>query len=185
MIKTNEKFEIPEKLKNKPGKFIYFSLGSLSSFNVQLMKKSINYLSDSPHRFIISKGMLGDEYVLPDNCWSANYVPQTAVLKIVDLAIIHGGNNSLCETFNFGKPMIVMPLFGDQLDNALRVEDKGFGIRVNPFTCTKEELLDAIEKMLINKELHTKMETIAERCQHQSKSNEILKLIEQIMLKIK
>ena len=64
---------------------------------------------------------------------------------------------------------------------------------MNPFTCTKEELLDAIEKMLINKELHTKMEMIAEKCLCQSKSNKtilneiklILKLIEQIMLKIK
>ena len=81
----------------------------------------MNYLSDSPHRFIISKGTLGDEYVLPDNCLGDNYVPQTAVLKIVDLAIIHGGNNSLCETFNFGKPMIVMPLFGDHHDNAQKV----------------------------------------------------------------
>ena len=104
----------------------------------------IGFLSLSSHRFIVSKGSFGDEYELPDNFWGENFVLQTAVLKIADLAIIHGGNNSLCETFYYGKPMIVMPLSADQYDNAQRVHEKGFEIRMNPFTCTKEQLLDAI-----------------------------------------
>ena len=118
MIKPDEEFVVPVELKNKSGKLIYFSLGSVSSMNVELMKRLINYLSSSPHRFIVSKGVFGDEFQLPDNFWGDNFVPQTAVLKVVDLAIIHGGNNSLCEAFYYGKPMIVMPLFGDQPDNA-------------------------------------------------------------------
>ena len=183
MIKPDQEFVVPEKLKNKPGKLIYFSLGSLSSMNVELMKRLINYLSDSPHRFIISKGVFGDEYELPENFWGDNFVPQTAPLKIVDLAIIHGGNNSLCETFYYGKPMIIMPLFGDQPDNAQRVHEKGFGIRINPFTCSKEELLDAIETLLNNKELQNKMKSIAFRCERESKSNKIVELVEQVVSK--
>ena len=182
MIKPKEEFEIPEKLKNKPGKLIYFSLGSLSSVNVELMGKLINYLADSPHRFIVSKGMLGDEYDLPLNCWGANFVPQTAVLKVVDLAIIHGGNNSLCEAFYYGKPVIVMPIFADQPDNAQRADEKGLGVRINPFKCTKEELLGAIEKIANDNELHKKMKLISERCQKESKSNKIVELVEQVVV---
>ena len=185
VIKPKEEFQIPEKLKNKPGKLIYFSLGSLSSVNVELMKKLINYLSDSPHRFIVSKGMFGDEYDLPENCWGDNFVPQTAVLKVVDLAIIHGGNNSLCEAFYYGKPMIVMPIFADQPDNAQRVQEKGFGIRLNPFKCTKEELLDSIEKIANDNELHKKMKLIAERSERESKSNKIVEMIEQVVINAK
>ena len=183
MIKSKEEFVVPEKLKNLPGKLIYYSLGSLSSINIELMKRLIGFLSSSPHRFIVSKGAFGDKYELPDNFWGDNFVPQTAVLKVVDLAIIHGGNNSLCETFYYGKPMIFMPLFADQPDNAQRVHEKGFGIRMNPFTCSKEELLGAIETLLNNKELHNKMKLIAERCERESKSNQILELIQQVVSK--
>ena len=42
MIKSDEEFVVPEKLKNKSGKLIYFSLGSVGSMNVELMKRLIN-----------------------------------------------------------------------------------------------------------------------------------------------
>ena len=40
-------------------------------------------------------------------------VPQTKVLPKVDFIITDEGKNKVTEKFDFGKPMIVMPLFGD------------------------------------------------------------------------
>ena len=54
----HEVFEIPEKLRNKPGKLIYLSMGSFASAYSQMMKMLVDKLKDSPHRFIISKGKL-------------------------------------------------------------------------------------------------------------------------------
>jgi UDP:flavonoid glycosyltransferase YjiC (YdhE family) len=59
--------------------------------------------------------------------WGESYVPQTRVLSLVDSVITHGGNNTVTETFSFGKSM---PLFVDQFDNAQRIEEKGYGIRL-------------------------------------------------------
>lgn len=53
---SNEKFEIPEKLKNGPGKLIYFSMGTVGSSDVGLMRRLISILGKSPNRFIVSKG---------------------------------------------------------------------------------------------------------------------------------
>ena len=56
-IRSNEEnFEIPEKLAQKTGKFIFFSLNSLGSGNMDLMKRLLHLISDLPFRFIVSKG---------------------------------------------------------------------------------------------------------------------------------
>ena len=66
----------------------------------------------------------------------------------VDLVITHGGNNTTTECFHFGKPMVVLPLFWDQYDNAQRVHETGFGVRLPTYAFEDHELLDAVERML-------------------------------------
>ncbi|XP_054152672.1 uncharacterized UDP-glucosyltransferase YdhE-like [Oppia nitens] len=156
-------FELPEQLRDKPGKLIYFSLGSMGGTDVDNMKRLVGILAKSKHRFIVSKGPLGDEYDLPDNMWGQPSVAQVNVLPLVDLVITHGGNNTITETFSFGKPMIVMPLFGDQFDNAQRVQEKGFGIRLDAYKCSEEELLTAIESLIEDNILAEKMQKISQQ----------------------
>lgn len=62
-----EPYPVPEKLKNLPGKLIYFSLGSMASVYRPLMHKMLEILAKLPHRFIISTGMIGDEYAMAEN----------------------------------------------------------------------------------------------------------------------
>jgi len=49
-------FEIPEILKDLPGRLVYLSMGSLGSSDAELMKRLVAILGQSPHRFIVSKG---------------------------------------------------------------------------------------------------------------------------------
>lgn len=170
-------FEIPDQLKGKSGKLIYFSLGSMGAFDIQLMKRLIGILAKSPNRFIVSKGQLHDKYELSDNMWGEKTVTQLAVLPIVDLVITHGGTNTFTETLYFGKPMIVMPLFSDQYDNAQRIQETGYGLRYDPYTCTEEELLGGIESLLNDKTLGLKLKNISERIK---KSKSILNVVEKI-----
>ena len=51
-------------------------------------------------------------------------------MPLVDLVITHGGNNTTTEALHFGKPMVLLPLFWDQYDNAQRLDELGFGVRL-------------------------------------------------------
>ena len=175
---TQEDFNIPEQLKDKPGKLIYVSLGTVNK-DGQLLKRLIDIMAQLKHRFIVSKGPLGDSYELPSNMWGQQSLPQIQILPVVDLVITHGGNNTVCETFYFGKPMIVMPVSdNDQVDNAQRIDEKGFGIRLNPRTCTKEQVSDAIEKLLADKDLNERLINISKRIQTDNEIEEFSQLVE-------
>ncbi|CAG2166276.1 unnamed protein product [Oppiella nova] len=185
-LKRTEKgqpFDIPVSLRDRPGKLIYFSLGSMGSVDVKNMKRLVTILSKSKHRFIVSKGPKHAEYELPDNMWGAATVPQIQVLSLVDLVITHGGNNTTTETFSFGKPMIVMPLLADQWDNAQRVHEKGFGIRLDAYKCSESELLTAIDKLLNDKKLIENLKTISKRIQSDNSIAKLPELIEKLVNK--
>lgn len=96
---ADEHFELPQQLAGKPGKLVFFSMGSFGCTNLSLMTRLVDILAKSPHRFIVSKGPL--EYDLPgENLWGQKFLPQTAILPMVDLVITHGGNNSVSTTDN-------------------------------------------------------------------------------------
>lgn len=82
---SGTEFVVPEKLEKLPGKLIYLSMGSMGSADVPLMERLVELLQDAPHRFIISTGMLGDDYKLADNMWGEKMLPQIKVLEKVDL----------------------------------------------------------------------------------------------------
>ena len=159
---TDAQFSVPEQLADRPADsaLIYLSLGSLGSADVDLMRRLVSVLGDTPHRYIVSKGPQHAEFDLAPNMWGAEFVPQTRIIPLVDLVITHGGNNTTTESFHFGKPMIVLPLFWDQYDNAQRVDETGFGVRLATYAFRDEELRGAIERLLANRELRARMTSI-------------------------
>ncbi|NP_001310104.1 uncharacterized UDP-glucosyltransferase YjiC-like isoform X1 [Tetranychus urticae] len=176
---VDTEFVIPEKLQDKPGKLIYFSLGTLASADITMMKKLIAILAKSPHRFIVSKGSRGDRLELADNMWGENYVNQIKIIEKVDLVITHGGNNTFMETLYYGKPMIVIPYFYDQYDNAQRVVEKNIGFRINPYEIEEEPLLDCIEKAIGDHELKNRIKAISQNMRNSNSLTEAIKVIEQ------
>jgi UDP:flavonoid glycosyltransferase YjiC (YdhE family) len=127
------------------------------------MRRLVEILGAMPHRFIVSKGPQADLYDLADNMVGAEFVPQRALLPNVDLVITHGGNNTVTECFHDGRPMILLPLFWDQYDNAQRVHETGFGVRLPTYTFEPAEMSAAIDRLLADRALHARLAQISTR----------------------
>ncbi len=162
---TDAAFALPEPLAGGDGALIYFSLGSLGSADVPLMRRVIDCLAATPHRYIVSKGPLHAEIELPDNMWGAEFLPQTSIIPLADLVITHGGNNTTTECLHFGKPMIVLPLFWDQHDNAQRMAELGLGCRLDTYRFTDEEMHAAIAGLLSDETLGARLARSAAQIQ--------------------
>jgi MGT family glycosyltransferase len=162
------------------GRLVYLSLGSLGSADVELMKQLVSELADAPHRFVVSKGPQHTEFELADNMTGAEFLPQAKILPHVDAVITHGGNNTTTESFFFGKPMVVLPLFWDQYDNAQRVDELGFGARLPTYAHDGEHLRGALERLLDDEALHARMAEIAKRLQSVPGTEKAAGLIERV-----
>lgn len=159
---TDDAFEVPAGL-GRDGRLLYLSLGSLGSADVELMQRLIDVLGATDHRVIVSMGPQHELLKLADNMVGAEFLPQTSILPQVDLVITHGGNNTVTECFRFGRPMIVLPLFWDQYDNAQRVDELGFGVRLPTYAFDDAELTGAIDRLLADEGLHARLAGISAR----------------------
>jgi MGT family glycosyltransferase len=153
--------ELPE----GEGPLVYLSLGSLGSADVELMQRLVDLLAAGGYRAIVSKGPQHDQIELRDGQVGAELVPQPALLPLVDAVITHGGNNTVTECLHVGKPMVLLPLFWDQYDNAQRMHELGLGVRLPTFTFEDGELGAAIDGLVADDALTERLKGISRRLQ--------------------
>ena len=144
---TDLDYELPAAAQRRPAgsSLIYLSLGTLGCADTVLMQRLLDALSRTRHYYIVSTGSSGEQLKLSESMIGQPSLPQTKVIPLVDLVITHGGNNTVTDSLHFGKPMLLFPILWDQHDNAQRMQDMGFGVRINTYRFTDEELLTALE----------------------------------------
>ena len=159
----DDPWELPAHLRDGDGALIYLSLGSLGSADVGLMQRLVDILAQTRHRVIVSKGPLADQLELADNMTGEGFLPQPSILPQVDLVITHGGNNTVTEAFHNGKPMIVLPLFWDQVDNAQRIDELGFGVRLPTYAFEDGDLTSAVDSLVADTHLASRLAAMSIR----------------------
>lgn len=134
---------------------IYFSLGSLVNITRILTDGDsmvMNAFNHFPHiKFLIkSEQDIKVNMKKQENVHIQSWYPQAALLAHPNLIafISHGGLNSIQESIYYGKPLIVVPFFFDQLPNGRLASERGYGINLPIAKLSEHTLKAAIEEIL-------------------------------------
>ncbi|NXD84840.1 UD11 glucuronosyltransferase, partial [Halcyon senegalensis] len=90
---------------------------------------------------------------LPKNVKLVKWLPQNDLLAHPKTRafITHGGSHGVYEGICNAVPMLLMPLFGDQMDNAKRVESRGAGLTLNILEMTSKDISTALKAVINDK----------------------------------
>ncbi|XP_063633015.1 UDP-glucosyltransferase 2-like [Cydia splendana] len=132
---------------------VYFSMGS--------KLKSTDMPEDLKKRLLKMFGLLKytvlwkyEEILsdIPENVHILKWAPQQSILAHPNciLFITHGGLLSTTESVHFGKPIIAIPVFGDQYINSKSAAHKGFAKVVELGYDLDKDLKEAIDEVTSN-----------------------------------
>ena len=138
---------------------VYVTFGSVAGQFPQALPVygvALEAVARLPARVLLTVGNDLDLDALPtapDNVRVERWVPQQDVLAHAAAAVVHGGSGSTLGAIAAGVPLVVVPLFADQPENARRVAEVGAGIAVEPNRdepeATVAPLRDAVQSVLV------------------------------------
>ncbi len=147
---------------------IFVSLGTVFNSKPRVFRKIIEGFADGRYQLIVSAGRAFDRLksrLLPKHILLFESVPQIELLERVDAVISHGGNNTVNETLAAGRPLLIMPVGGEQGDNASRVVYLGAGLRADIRRFDSREIRAKVERLIGETSFKQRTRAIAEELQ--------------------
>uniref|UniRef100_A0A803W043 glucuronosyltransferase n=1 Tax=Ficedula albicollis TaxID=59894 RepID=A0A803W043_FICAL len=101
---------------------------------------------------------------LPKNVKLVKWLPQNDLLAHPKTRafITHGGSHGVYEGICNAVPMVLMPLFGDQMDNAKRVESRGAGLTLNILEMTTSDISNALKAVINDKKYKENIQRLSD-----------------------
>jgi UDP:flavonoid glycosyltransferase YjiC (YdhE family) len=167
---------------------VYVTFGSVAGSFPQALPVygvALQAVAELPVRVLLTVGRDLDLDALPnapDNIRVERWVPQQDVLSHAAAAVVHGGSGSTLGAIAAGVPLVVVPLFADQPQNARRVAEVGAGLAVEPnredVPATVRPLRDAIETVLSDQSYRQRARALADELRAQPPVDDALPLFE-------
>jgi MGT family glycosyltransferase len=167
---------------------VYVTFGSVAGSFPQALPVygvALRAVAELPVRVLLTVGRDLDLDALPaapDNVRVEPWVPQQDVLGHAAAAVVHGGSGSTLGAIAAGVPLVVVPLFADQPQNARRVAEVGAGIAVEPqrddLEANIRPLRDAIRSVLEEPSYRERVRGLANELRAEPAVDEAVPLLE-------
>ena len=132
--------------------FLYKTFGTMAGTTDReraIYRTALDSVTDLPVQVLLTTGQNMAEHPLgdiPSNVIVETFVPQAEVLPHAQAVITHGGSGTMMGALGAGVPLVIVPMFADQPDNARAVEAAGAGVAV--FEADSASLRAGIERVL-------------------------------------
>ncbi|XP_009708312.1 PREDICTED: UDP-glucuronosyltransferase 1-1 [Cariama cristata] len=143
---------------------VVFSLGSMVSEIPMKKAKEIADALGSVPQTVLWRYTGAAPPNLPKNVKLIKWLPQNDLLAHPKTRafITHGGSHGVYEGICNAVPMVLMPLFGDQMDNAKRVESRGAGLTLNILEMTSKDISAALKAVINDKKYKENIKRLSE-----------------------
>ena len=169
---------------------VYVTFGSVAGQFPQALPVyglAMRAVEDLPVRVLLTVGRDLDLDALPsapDNVRVERWVAQQDVLGHAAAAVVHGGSGSTLGAIAAGVPLVVVPLFADQPQNAARVAEAGAGVAVVPDReapdAAMSPLREAIQEVLREESYRERATALAAESRAQPVVDEVVPLAERL-----
>ena len=137
----------PPKKQGRPVVYVTMGTTGLGEFfrRAHALMKGSDYVA-----VMTTGGQAEDMRTLDGKIYVENFMDGDLVMEACDVVVCHGGNGTIYQALQHGKPVIAIPTLPDQQYNARRVDALGFGlsIRWRDFCSDSGVLLTAIQRVL-------------------------------------
>jgi UDP:flavonoid glycosyltransferase YjiC (YdhE family) len=113
-----------------------------------VLQKVIDATAALRVRTLITLGQIAPDEVSPaQNTVLAPSAPHDAVMREASLVVTHGGHGTVMRALTHQRPMLIIPHGRDQDENAIRVTERGAGLKL-PATSSVMQLEIAVQQLL-------------------------------------
>lgn len=127
----------PEWLPSGGKPLVYMTFGTVTAGEDRtrhVYAASVDAVADLPVSVLLTTGKNAPHDLLPSvphNVVVREFVPQAEIFEHAELMVCHGGSGTVLGGLASGMPMVVVPLFADQPDNARCLASAGLCISVS------------------------------------------------------
>lgn len=190
-LKDLDNYTPSEDLKNflnNGSKPLFFDIGSLGVYSEKIIQKLLSVLLKTNYRIVANPGganisnlKTNDKIYFVDGS-----VPHVWILPKVQAVISHGGPGTVAAVLRAGKPLTIVPTYGDHKFWAKRVHDLGVG--TSPLVSSKlndEIIIKTADELMNDKRLSERAEKLGEKIRKEDGVRNAVKVIEKYMGKAK
>lgn len=151
-FETSQEFEDYVKASGEHG-VVVFTMGSMVSEIPEKKAREIAEALGTIPQTVLWRYTGTPPSNLAKNTKLVKWLPQNDLLghPKTRAFITHSGSHGIYEGICNGVPMVMLPLFGDQMDNAKRMETRGAGVTLNVLEMTSEDLSKALKAVIYDK----------------------------------
>ncbi len=163
---------------------VFATLGTLFNRVPGQFENILAALKDEPLELIVALGRDRDPADFgeqPSNVHLERYIPQSLLFAYCDLIVSHAGSGTILAALEYGLPLVNLPIFADQPENAALCAELGVGLTVPLEERTPELIRAAVQKVLADPSYRNKARQIQAEMRALPGMEEVISLFERLV----